>query len=200
MAIENYIKNFSKKAIILLENLPYEEIAKAINILQAAYERDGRIYVFGNGGSLALATHWVSDFNKTIFSHQLDSPIRRFQAVRVPSSEAELSAWANDIGYDMVFAGPLKNYLRDSDVVVAISSSGTSPSIIKAVKMAKEYRVPIIGLSGFNGGELKELADAKIHIQTEPGEYELVEGVHAVILHMIIKYFKEYFDHLINLK
>lgn len=196
MTIEDYIKNFSGKARAVLEALPHEEIAKAVHILQAVYERDGRIYVFGNGGSLALATHWASDFNKTVFSHQLDRPTRRFQAVRVPSGEAELSAWANDVGYDMVFAGPLKNYLRDSDVVVAISSSGTSPSVVKAVELAKEYKVPVIGLSGFQGGRLKELADAKIHIETSEGEYELVEGIHGIVLHTMIKYFKEYFDHL----
>lgn len=200
MTIEDYIKNFSEKTASLLENLPTVEIAKAVHILQAVYERDGRVFCFGNGGSLALASHWVSDFNKTVFSHQLDKQTRRFQVVLVPSSEAELSAWANDIGYDMAFAGPLKNYLRDADVVVAISSSGTSPSIIKAVELAKECKVPVIGLSGFDGGRLKELADAKIHIETAKGEYELVEGAHAVILHMMIKYFKEYFDHLINSK
>lgn len=196
MTIEDYVKNFSAKSASLLETLSTEEIAKAIHILQAVYERDGRIYCFGNGGSLALATHWVSDFNKTVFGHQLEKPTRRFQAVRVPSSEAELSAWANDVGYDMVFAGPLQNYLREGDVVVVISSSGSSPSIVKAVELAKAHKVPVIGLSGFDGGELKKLADAKIHVETPKGEYELVEGVHAIILHMMIKYFKEYFDYI----
>src|SRR3990167_11119685 len=103
-----------------LEDLPFKEIIKALNMLEAVYERDGRIYVFGNGGSLALATHWVSDFNKTVFSHNLEQHQRRFQAIRLPSTEEELTAWANDVGYDMVFAGPLQNYLQDSDLVIAI--------------------------------------------------------------------------------
>src|SRR3989304_8722392 len=122
--MDKYIKNFSGEVVEALQNLPAEEIAKAIDIVQATYERDGRIYIFGNGGSLAIATHWVSDFNKTVFSHRLGKHTRRFQAIRVPSTESELTAWANDIGFDMVFAGPLKNYLQDNDVVVAISSSG----------------------------------------------------------------------------
>lgn len=196
MTIEDYVKNFSQKAASLLEALPTEEIAKAVHILQAVYERDGRIYAFGNGGSLALASHWVGDFNKTVFSHQLEKPTRRFQAVLVPSSEAELSAWANDVGYDMAFAGPLRNYLREGDVVVAISSSGTSPSVVKAVELAKSHKAPVIGLSGFDGGKLRALADAKIHVNTQPGEYELVESVHAVVLHLMINYFKDYFDHI----
>ena len=96
----------------------------------------------------------------------------------------------------MVFAGPLRNYIQDTDTIIAISSSGQSPNIIKAVELAREYKIPVIGLSGFDGGELNELADAKILIPTERDEYELVESVHGMILHMITRYFKDYFDYL----
>lgn len=195
--MEEYIKNFSKKIIAVLNNLPKEEISKALDILQATYERDGRIYAFGNGGSLALATHWVSDFNKTVFGHDNgDQYGKKFQAIRLPSTETELTAWANDVGYDMVFAGPLKNYIQDSDTIVAISSSGNSPNIIKAVELAKSYKIPVIGLSGFDGGKLNELADAKILIKTEKGEYGVVESIHGIILHLMTQYFKDYFNHL----
>lgn len=196
--MEDFINEFSGKVQKALQGLPVEEIAKAMNILQACYERDGRIYVFGNGGSLAIATHWVSDINKTIFSHNLSEHTRRFQAVRLPSTESEITAWANDVGYDMVFAGPLQNYIQDSDVVIAISSSGNSINIIKAVELAKKHNVPVIGLSGFDGGKLNELADAKILVKTEKGEYEVVESAHGTIMHLITKYFKNYFDHLIE--
>src|SRR3989344_767273 len=150
----NYIKNFSDKAIDVIKDLPHEEIAKALNIMQGVYERDGRIYVFGNGGSWAIAGHWVTDFNKTVFSHHLEKHNRRFRVSRIPPSAEELTAWANDVGYDMIFAGPLENTLDDSDVVIAISSSGNSPNIIKAVEIAKKRKVPVIGLSGFDGGKL----------------------------------------------
>lgn len=183
-----------------MQKLPAKEIAKAMNILQATYERDGRIFVFGNGGSLSMATHWVSDFNKTVFSHHLDKNIRRFQAIRLPSTEEELTAWANDIGFEMVFAGPLRNYMRNGDTVIAISSSGNSSNIIKAVKLAKQFQIPVIGISGFDGGELNILADAKIKVQTGKGEYEQVEGIHSVILHMMTQYFREYFDYLNEIK
>lgn len=179
-----------------LKSAPAEEISKAINILQSIYERDGKIYIFGNGGSLAIATHWVSDFNKTVFSHNLEGHTRRFQAIRLPSTEEEMSAWANDVGFDMVFAGPLQNYLQEADCIIAISSSGKSPNIIKAVELAKSRHVPVIGLSGFDGGRLNELADAKIVIKTEPGAYTIVESVHHAILHLLTAYFQEYFDHL----
>lgn len=198
--MEAYIKNFTLEVETALKNLPVQEIAKALNILQAVYERDGRIYVFGNGGSLALATHWVSDLNKTVFSHNLEKHSRRFQAIRLPSTEEELSAWANDTGYDMVFAGPLQNYIQETDCVIAISSSGNSPNVIKAIELAKEHHVPVIGVSGFDGGQLNKLADAKILVATTKGRYEIVEGVHAMILHLMVNYFKDYFDHLIENK
>lgn len=194
--MEGYIKSFSEEVIAALRDLPKDEIASALDIIQATYERDGRIYIFGNGGSLALATHWVSDFNKTVFSHHLDVHTRRFQAIRLPTTESELTAWANDVGYDMVFAGPLQNYIQDHDTVIAISSSGKSPNIIKAVELAKSYKIPVIGLSGFDGGKLNELSDAKILVKTAKGEYEVVESVHGTVLHLITKYFVNYFDHL----
>lgn len=198
--MKEYINNFSSQVITALNQLPVQEIAKALNILEATYERDGRIYVCGNGGSLAMATHWVADFNKTVFSRHLDRGVRRFQAIRLPSTEEELSAWANDVGFDMVFAGPLKNYLRDSDTLIVISSSGNSPNIIKAAELAKEEKIPVIGISGFDGGKLNELADAKIFVKSAKGEYELVEGVHSVILHLMTKYFKDYFDYRVELE
>jgi len=195
--MKEHIKLFSDKVIQALNNLPQDEISKAIDILQATYERDGRVYIFGNGGSLALATHWVSDFNKTVFGHNDRSQHgKKFQAIRLPSTESELTSWANDVGYDMVFAGPLKNYIQDSDTIIAISSSGNSANIIKAVELAKNYKVPVIGLSGFDGGKLNELADAKIFIPTTSGEYGVIESVHGAILHLITQYFKDYFNHI----
>jgi D-sedoheptulose 7-phosphate isomerase len=192
--MEAFVRDFLAEVLGTIESIPAVEVAKALNILQATHERDGRIYIFGNGGSLALATHWVSDFNKTVFNRRLGDRVRRFQAIRVPSTEEEMSAWANDVGYHMVFAGPLQGYLRDTDCVIAISSSGNSANIIEAVKLARARAVPVIGISGFDGGQLSELSDAKLVVQTPSGRYDLVEGVHCVLLHLITKYFQDYFD------
>lgn len=197
--MKKFISEFVNEVTTTMKTVPIEEIAKAINILQSTYERDGRIYIFGNGGSMALATHWVNDFNKTVFSHHLDKNQRRFQAIRLPSTEEELSAWANDVGYDMVFVGPLQNYIQENDCVIAISSSGNSANIIKAVELAKKHHIPVVALCGFDGGKLYSLADAKILIKTKPGKYEIVESVHGTVLHLITKYFQDYFDHIASL-
>lgn len=196
--MDNYIDNFANEVVERLKDLPKQEIAKAVHIIQSVYERDGRIYVFGNGGSMAMATHWVSDFNKTVFSHNLTSNIRRFQAIRLPSTEAEVTAWANDVGFDMIFAGPLQNYLQEADCLIAISSSGNSENIIKAVELAKSNHIPVIGISGFDGGKLNVLADAKIVIKTKPGAYTIVESVHNAILHLLTSYFQDYFDSIVE--
>ncbi len=194
----NYIENFGNEVADHMRNLPNAELAKAINMLQTVYERDGKIYVFGNGGSMAMATHWVSDFNKTVFSHNLERFSKRFQAIRLPSTEAEITAWANDVGFDMIFAGPLQNYIQETDCLIAISSSGNSTNIIKAVELARKHHVPVIGISGFTGGKLNELSDAKIVIKTKPGAYTIVESVHNAILHLFTSYFQDYFDHKLS--
>jgi len=194
--MELFITNFFKEINEHLKEISPIEIAKALRILEATYERDGRIYVIGNGGSLAIARHFVGDLNKTVFGKHIDKNIKRFQAIALPSTDAELTAWANDIGYDMVFAGPLKNYIQETDTLIAISSSGNSENIIKAVKVAKEFGIPVIGLSGFDGGKLNEMADVKILVPTEKGKYDIVESIHETICHLITRYFQE----LINYK
>ena len=108
--MEEYIKDFSAKIETALKNLPVKEIAKALNILQAVYERDGRIYIIGNGGSLAIARHFVGDLNKTVFSSHLNKKTKRFQAIALPTTDSELTAWANDIGYDMILAPARKGH------------------------------------------------------------------------------------------
>lgn len=196
MGIVDQIKKFNSKVKLAIDNLPHGEIVKALNLIEAAFERDGKIFVFGNGGSYAMATHWSSDFNKTVISKvkKLPNRIRSFQAIRIPITDAELTAWANDSGYENVFVEPLKNHIRASDLVIAISSSGNSPNVIRAVELAKSMAVPVIGLSGFDGGKLNELADAKVFVQTEKGEYGVVESVHGFILHLMTDYYIHYFE------
>jgi phosphoheptose isomerase/choline kinase len=190
--IPEFTENFTRRVAAALAAVPAAEFAKAVEIFRDAYARDGRLFVFGNGGSWAMAGHWAADFNKTIFAGNLNTTIRRFQAMRVPSTAEELTAWGNDIGYEMTFAGPLANQLRPGDAIVALSSSGCSPNIVRAVQLAKSMKVPVVGVSGFNGGPLRELADAKLHVPTETGEYEVVESVHAALLHMLVRYFRVY--------
>ena len=192
-SISVFGKSFMASVSAALKTLSFTEIEKAREMLLEAYLAGRRIYVFGNGGSLSLAAHWTCDFNKTVFNPHLHKSVQRFRTIHIPSTEEELTAWANDVGYDMVFAGPLANHIESGDVVIAISSSGNSPNVIKAVQLAQKLGNKVIGISGFDGGKLHILADAKILVRTKKGEYEVVESAHDAVLHLFTKYFKEYF-------
>ena len=187
--MENYIKNFFKDFKLSLDKISWKEIASAIKIIHSAYEYDGKIFLIGNGGSSAIASHFANDLNKTVFGQRGEKNVKRFQAICLADNTSALTAWANDVGFNKVFSEQLKNFAKPHDALLAISSSGNSLNIINAVKTAKKNHMSIISLSGFNGGKLMELSDAKIHIPSD--KYEIVESGHETICHLITTYFKE---------
>jgi len=187
--MEEYIKNFFQELKNKIDEVSWKEIARAIKILRSTYENGGRIYLIGNGGSAAVASHFANDLNKTILGHKGDKKAKRFQAMALCDNIPVLTAWANDVGFEAVFSEQLKNFAQDKDTLVAISSSGRSPNIIKAVKSAKILHLSVIGLIGFDGGELLPLSDAKIHVPSF--SYAIVESAHDAICHLITTYFEE---------
>lgn len=189
--MEKYIENFLEDVSKQLKEIHWEEVALAIKLLQSAYDYDGRIYVLGNGGSAAIASHFANDLNKTVFGYKGEKKMKRFQAVCLADSVPSLTAWANDVDFESVFSEQLKNFAQEKDVLLAISSSGNSPNIVKALETAKNLHLSIIGFSGFDGGKLMGSSDAKIHINSS--RYEIVESCHQTICHLIINYFSELF-------
>lgn len=172
-----------------MDKISWQEIAKAIKILNAAYENDDKVYLIGNGGSAAIASHFVNDLNKTVFGQKSEKNVKRFQAISLADNTSALTAWANDVGFEQIFSEQLKNFAKDADVLIAISSSGNSPNIIKAAETAKGLRLPVIGLIGFDGGKLLPLCDARIHVPSS--KYAIVESAHEAICHLITTYFEE---------
>jgi len=187
--MENYIKNFLKELDTQINKVSWKEIALALKILQSAYENDGKIFLIGNGGSAAIASHFTNDLNKTVLGYKGDKKAKRFQAISLADNTSAITSWSNDVGFEFVFSEQLKNFAQDKDVLLAISSSGNSPNIIKAVEVAKIMHLPIIGLAGFDGGKLLSLSDAKIHIPSQ--SYAIVESAHDAICHLITTYFEE---------
>ncbi|MEK7618662.1 MAG: SIS domain-containing protein [Patescibacteria group bacterium] len=185
-----FIETFTHKVTTALCSVSVEQIKSAIAALRACCTRSGRVYVFGNGGSYAMAGHWSSDLNKAILYRRGRKRTQSdFCVVRLPMSDAELTAWANDSGYDSVFAGPLMHLVRPADLVIALSCSGNSLNVLNAVNVAKQLAVPVIGFTGFDGGELKKISDISIHVQTEKSEYAAVESVHATVLNLLTDFF-----------
>lgn len=184
--MENYQREISAyftDVEAALKRLDVEEINRAMNAIYRAFQERRHIYVFGNGGSAATASHLANDFNKGI-SQGLR---KKFRVCCLNDNMATVMAIANDLDYSDVFAEQLRNRLEPGDLVIAISGSGNSSNIIKAVRHAKECGCEVIGLSGYDGGRLKTLADYSMHVDVD--DMQIVEDLHLVFNHMMMRIF-----------
>ena len=183
---EHYYKGYHKYLSKLLHNLDYkvlEEITKVI----LEKSRDGQaIFLVGNGGSAATATHFATDL---IQCSQPEAGLC-FRAISLADNVPLLTALSNDKGYEEVFTGQIRNLFRKNDILIAISASGNSPNVITAARLAKELGGVTVGLVGFDGGELAQICDYVIHAYTKKGEYGPVEDIHLIIDHMITSYLR----------
>lgn len=187
--MKEYIENYFNELSEAEKKISWQEIARALQILHTSYENDGRVYLIGNGGSAAIVSHFANDLNKTVFGYKGEKKMKRFQAISLTENTSALTSWANDVGYEFVFAEQLNNFAQEKDVLFAISSSGNSANIIKAVETAKKKNMSVIGLVGFTGGKLMPLSDAKVYVPSQ--KYMIVESAHDAICHLIVTYFEE---------
>ena len=178
--IHNYLNNLKE----LINHIKGEEIQKVINVLDQAHSNKRKIFIIGNGGSAATANHFACDFGK----NAIRDDENRFKLISLSDNSSAITAYGNDNGYENVFSEQLKNLMDKEDILFAISASGNSPNIIKAVEYAKEKEGVVIGLSGFNGGKLKDLADVNINVASD--NYEPIEDMHLIITHIIVSWFK----------
>ena len=137
-----------------------EDVRNIVNELYAAWERDNTIFIIGNGGSASTASHMMNDLSK--FTRQEGK--RRIRAVALTDNVPLMTAYGNDQSYDDVFVEPLMNLLRSGDVVLAISGSGNSPNVIKAIEYAAKQGSRIVGMCGSPGGRLADLAHVRVII------------------------------------
>ena len=186
MNYTNDIRDYLALEIEILKKLDVEQINAALNLLDETRQKKGRIYICGNGGSAATASHFQNDFNKGV-SEYIDVPFR-FHCLN--DNVATLMAIANDIGYEEVFRFQLRNNLEENDVLVAISGSGNSHNVIRAVEYAKEHGCKIIGLTGFSGGKLKELSDVSLHAPVN--SMQVTEDIHMIFDHLMMSIFYKY--------
>ena len=169
----------------VLDNLPLGPIAKASDILFACYQTNHTVFVFGNGGSGALASHLVTDLGKgTHFPGPKElASVRRMKAMAVTDNMPMVTAWANDTHYEDVFMRQIENFLQPGDVAVAISGSGNSPNVLKALELARRGNATTIGLGGIGGGKMKDLLDCAVIVPSN--NMQQVEDAHVIISHMI---------------
>ncbi len=169
----------------LLDKLNPEDLLKIIEILNDARKKNKTIFLIGNGGSAATANHFVCDFGK----NAVKGDENRFRVISLCDNSSCITAYGNDCGYDSVFIEQLKNLMQEGDIVLAISASGKSPNIVRAIQYAKKKNGVVIGLSGCDGGELAKLSDVSINIPAFC--YEQIEDLHLVITHIIVYCFKK---------
>ena len=174
--------HYIETEIKTLRALNLDEINLSINALMDARARDAVIYTMGNGGSAATASHMVCDFAKGT-SEALGG--KRFHMVCLSDNTPIVMAIANDFCYEDVFAYQLRGQLRPEDLVIAISGSGNSENVVRAVRYAKEIGSPVIGVTGYNGGKVKELADYFMHVNID--DMQISEDIHMVFDHMLMR-------------
>jgi len=165
-----------------LTKIDQQEINKFIELIIKAYNEEKMIFVIGNGGSAANASHFAQDLAKGTRDH-LDQ-IKRIKALSLTDSIPFITALGNDDGFDTIFEQQLRTYARTDDMLVSISGSGNSPNIIKAVEWANSIGITTVGISGFNGGKLKEIVKYSLHIPLN--DMCTSESIHSVVLHYVV--------------
>lgn len=179
------IQNYLSTLQLTMEQLPRQSILDAVDLLQAARKKGSQIFIMGNGGSASTASHFACDLAKN--TRHPGWP--HFRAIGLTDNMALFSALANDEGYQNVFSEQLANLLRPGDIVIAISASGNSMNVIRAVEAALQDGATVVGFTGFDGGRLGQLASIHVHVNSHIIEH--VEDIHLMLEHLIIRMIKE---------
>ncbi len=168
-----------------LDLIDADQVNKAINWFRDARDQSRRIFVCGNGGSASTASHFACDMVKGA-SFQRQS---RFCIMALTDQLPTITAYANDVGYDVVFVEQLKNFAAPGDLFMAISGSGNSPNVLRAAEYANSLGCRTIGLTGRDGGELARIS--QLNVQARVPHMGRIEDAHLVVCHMIAYYFME---------
>ena len=168
-----------------LDTIPLEAVEDIVNVFREALQTDRQIFVFGNGGSAANASHFVTDLGKG----SSDKTWKRFRCMSLNDNTPWITALGNDYAYDEIFVRQLMNFGRPGDIIFMMSVSGNSPNLVKAASWAKENGIRIIALVGAKKGKLAELADIPLVVNDD--HYGRVEDAHMGVCHMIAYAFME---------
>lgn len=174
-----------KKVLDLMGEGLIDKIDKLASLLMKARENKRTIFIMGNGGSAATASHFVGDLSKGTIVEGFP----RFKAVALTDNITNMLAWANDMDYEDIFVEQLKNLMEPGDVVIGISVSGNSANVLKAIEYANSHGGMTIGLSGYDGGRLLKSAQENIHV---PDFYmQRVEDIHLLLEHLLTSLIRE---------
>jgi D-sedoheptulose 7-phosphate isomerase len=172
-------RKYTREIAETLDLLPQQEIHNMVQTLHNARLAGRQVFVIGNGGSASTASHLACDLNKnTVFPGY-----PRFKVHSLGDNVALMSALSNDLGYEYVFSEQLANLMNDGDILIAISTSGNSPNVLKAVELANRQGVYTIGWTGYAGGKLAQMVSLSINVPNHC--VEQIEDIHLILAHMI---------------
>ena len=162
-----------------IRSLPFEQVDRVADVLVRAYEQQRTVFVFGNGGSAALASHFACDLGKGT----VNGSSKRFRVLALTDNVPLMTAWANDSKYADIFCEQLTNFAAPGDIAFAISASGNSPNVLKALRVAKQGGCITAGLTGFSGGRMLALCDACIVVPCD--NMQIIEDLHVCVAHSL---------------
>lgn len=183
--IENYFENIKKE----VDALDKGAVQKVVDVLHEAWKNNKQVFILGNGGSASTASHFACDLGKGTLSRVYDPNVKRFRVMSLTDNVAIMTAFANDLSYDDIFSQQLHNLVQQGDIVIAITGSGNSPNVVKAVDIANKAGAVTIAFLGFDGGKVKGMADHVVHVKCD--NYGIIEDIHSMLNHVIISNLKE---------
>lgn len=183
----DFINQYKKRITQLIEGIDSNVFSQIVKKIESCAENNSYIYIIGNGGSAATASHMQNDLGTGLKRRG----ILDLNIVSLCDNLSVITALANDIGYENIFYSQIVDKIDKEDLLIAISCSGNSPNIIKAAEYTNNIGASLLGVTGFDGGKLKQMSDLNYHVQTQKGEYGLVEDLHMILDHMLYTYFIE---------
>lgn len=174
------IKKYLRMDQAMLASIDIDAVNQVMNVLEDARKRHAGIYICGNGGSAATASHFVCDFNKGASQGQDD----KYQFICLSDNVPTMMAVANDFSYDQVFKAQLEGRIGKDDVFIGISGSGNSNNVVFAAEYAKECGAIVLGFVGYDGGKLKPICDYALHVDID--NMQVVEDIHMVFDHLMM--------------
>lgn len=184
--LTTYINDYLTTLQKTIDRLDRKEINQFINLMMQARDEEKNIFIMGNGGSASTASHFCCDFNKGA-SYQM--PTKRFKFICLNDNVPTMMAYSNDVSYDDIFVEQLKNFFKPKDYVIGISGSGNSKNVIKAIEYANENKGITIGITGYNGGKLKQIAKYSVNMNID--NMQISEDLHMMLDHLTMTVIKQ---------
>lgn len=181
---KDFINDYISEVTRCLASIDKTKIELIIDALVEAYKKDRKVFILGNGGSASTASHMACDLGKGTLQRVYDNTERRFRVISLTDNVAIMTAFANDLSFDDIFTQQLRNLVDTDDVVIALSGSGNSPNVVKAMEYAKSCGAKTIGILGFKtGGKVGSIVDYSII--ADSNHYGPIEDIQLVLNHII---------------